>query len=528
MPNPRSLRFGFAFGFLVFAVAWVCLAWPPSQELEPTSGGPQSTEAGAAIAAERPRTSAHDAQREELTVQKPTEDVARFKPVPEVARVRIVDARTLAPLAGVDVYATSQWGGDGSRVTTDKNGVFRLNSSLFAGAWHLNLVDPDSEFLSLLPDRLWLEPDSITEVRLMRPIAELQLEVRGPTGLPVAGATINLARSAEGQARSYRRLWSDEQGLLTLPWPPIGESTSGWRATAFHAEEGSCAPVDLPDAAEPPRTVLQLQAGSRLELQVSNSVHTPYPFLQVRLRSHALTRQAFVAQVSGSLDHLDQNGSHVWTQLPPGEYNLSLRSPVGIGWLERSITLGAETKRVDWIIETPEQAVALEGRLFEDTLDLFPAVHQFVEIRDGVTDELIAGTRTDASGRFRLFGEATGEVVLYTALLDSSVAFPPHVFRFPAGKRDVVLHGKAQIIHEVVLRVTDRATGAPIPNARLLRSDSDFGVLAGSSDAQGLLVAAVIQEHLYVLQAEGFEPRKISGRQARQVFSVELDLASGD
>jgi hypothetical protein len=528
LPDPRSLRFGFGLGIFVFAVAWIALAWPASEDPAPRNESPASEERGAPLALEGLDPVEGLAERTEFAEDSPTESAFPHRGTQENARVQIVDGRTATPLAGIDVHATARWGGGNAVFTTDAEGSFEIADSLRVGAWKLTLVEPESEFDVLQPDLVWLIPATTTVVRRVRPHAQLQIEVRGPTGLPVAGATVNLARKAEGQARSYRRFWSDERGQLSLPWPPAGESTSGWRATAFHVDEGSCAPINLADSEHPALTVLQLETGARLELQVTDSVHAPIPFLQVRLRSLALTQQAFVAQVTGSVDHLDQDGAHVWTQLPPGEYTLSLRSPVNVGWLNRSVTLGDQTERIDWVVDTPVKPIALEGRLFEDKLELFPAVHQFVEIRDGVSDELIAGTRTDASGRFLLFGEATGEVVLYTGLLDSMVSFPPHVHRFPAGKRDVVLSGTTQSIDEVVLRVTDRATGAPIPNARLLRSDSDFDVLAGSSDSQGLLAARVIRRHSYVLTAEGYLPLEMTGSQTRSAFSIELYRTEND
>jgi hypothetical protein len=112
--------------------------------------------------------------------------------------------------------------------------------------------------------------------------------------------------------------------------------------------------------------------------------------------------------------------------------------------------------------------------------------------------------------------------------LDSTVAFPPHVHRFPAGKRDVVLCGSKQSIDEAVLRVTDRVSGSPIANARLLRSDSDFDVLAGVSDSQGILVGRIIRRHSYVLRAEGYVAQEMTGSQARRWSNIELDRDGND
>lgn len=528
MPDPRSLRFGFGLGICLLAAMFTWFAWPTDEAPNPRIGAPAKQEWGASIAVDRPNSVEELAERTEFEPDKPKENAPLPRATQEKARVQVVDGRTAAPLAGVDVYATSRFGGLSARFTTDAEGFFELVDSLRVGAWKLALVGPETEFDTLQPERVWLEPATTAVVRRISPQAKLQFDVRGPTGLAVAGATVNLVHKAEEPASSYQRFWTDEKGQLSVPWPPSGESTRGWRATAFHADEGSCTPVDLADTEHPPLTVLQLEAGARLELQVTDSVHTPISFLEVRLRSLALTQQAFVTQLTGSVDHLDQHGSRVWTQLPAGEYTLSLRSPVDVGWLKRNVTLGVQTERIDWVVDTPQRPIALEGLLYEDELGLFPAVHQFVEVREGVSDELIAGTRTDAAGRFRLFGEASGEVVFYTGLLDSMVAFPPHVHRFPAGKRDVVLFGTKQSFDEIVLRVTDRATGAPIAKARLLRSDTDFDVLAGTSDSRGILVGRVNRRHSYALNAEGYVPVDLTGSQTHSASSIQLKQSGND
>jgi hypothetical protein len=528
LPDPRSLRFGFGLGLCLIAVTLAWLAWPTNEACGPELEALDAEQREAPIAVDRSDAAAGQAERTESAPARQPESLPASRGTEEKARVQIVDGRTAIPVAELDVDARSQWGGLAVACKTDQNGYLELPGSLRAGTWKLSLIEPASEFDALQPERVWLEAASTTVIRLMRPHAKLEIEVRGPTGLLVADATVNLARSADGRTSFYRRFWTDEQGRLSIPWPPSGVSTSGWRATAFHADEGSCAPVDMPATEQPTLAVLPLTSGTRLELQVTDSVHAPIPYLEVRLRSHALTQQAFVTQLSGSLDHLDQQGSRVWTQLPAGEYTLSMRSPVDVGWLSRNITLGAQTERIDWVIDLPQQPIALEGLLYEDGLKMFPAVHQFVEVRDGVTDELIAGTRTDAAGRFRLFGESSGEVALYTGLLDSTVAFPPHVHRFPAGKRDVVLCGSKQSIDEAVLRVTDRVSGSPIANARLLRSDSDFDVLAGVSDSQGILVGRIIRRHSYVLRAEGYVAQEMTGSQARRWSNIELDRDGND
>jgi hypothetical protein len=259
-------------------------------------------------------------------------------------------------------------------------------------------------------------------------------------------------------------------------------------------------------------TQLQLQRGARLDLRVSDPARNPYGYLEVRLRSLSLSRNAFVQQLKNSPTYLDFDGVHFWTQLAPGNYKLSIRSPVGVGWLDREFTMTGQAQRIDWVIETPPQAIALAGRLEDDWGNYSPpVVNHYVQLTDASTGELIAGTRTDMDGRFKLFGEVIGEVVLHTDLLESEFSFPPHEHRFPAGKQDVVLRAGDNPRPELDFRVLDQTTKLAIPRARLVRAESEFDVLAGISTAAGVLRAAIHPHWAYLLQADGYEPARLSG-----------------
>jgi len=284
---------------------------------------------------------------------------------------------------------------------------------------------------------------------------------------------------------------------VEVPWPPATGLTDGWLATAWRSGEGSCQPIEVPDLPEPV-VLVQLVPGTRLELRVSDLANNPFPHAEVRLRSLALSRSAFVRRLtaySGRLDgspqYLSEQGETDWENLPPGEYELSMRSPIGVGWLKRTLFLSGESERVDWQLPAPTEPLALEGQLLADPEWRKPVSNHYLELTDAKTGELIMGTRTDGNGRFRLFGATSGEVVLNTMALEAEHTFPPHQHRFAAGSKDVEVIGAYERKQSVRLRIIDQPTSIPLEGAFLERVDGDLTVRVGRSNSQGILVAEV-------------------------------------
>jgi hypothetical protein len=442
-----------------------------------------------------------------------------FSAEPSLAKFLLVDQASGLPAPGFVVQATSG-GRRPDRIKTDAEGRFELFDSAQFGAWRLAPLEQPGVLLRIEPDLVWADPAQEARIYLDRTDTALQIEVLGATGLPVAGATVDLVRVARGMAQSYLSYASDELGRLRLSWPPSGSEVDRWLAVATHPIEGSCQPTPIEAPSIQPTTVLHLHAGARLELQVSDAARNPYGNLEVRLRSLALARNAFVQQVQNEPRYLAGDGSSVWTQLAPGEYQISIRSPIGVGWLDRKITLTTLDSRIDWVIEQPPGPIALAGRLKTDFL--FVSNH-YVELRDAATGELIAGTRCDSEGNFRLFGEAQGEVVLRTDLLESSWQFPPHEHRFPAGTRDVVLQAESAPTFKRSYRVLDAKTGLPVQRAHLVRAGSEFDILAGISNSMGVLEAELNEGWSYVLQADGYQQLQLTEQPSRWGRTFKLE-----
>ena len=256
-------------------------------------------------------------------------------------------------------------------------------------------------------------------------------------------------------------------------------------------------PVEIPDQPNP-SVHLQIQPGSRFELLVADPAGNPFPHCEVRLRSLAHSHQAFVGQLVASTGHLsgnpsflDAQGEAAWQDLPPGEYELSLRSPVGAGWQRRTVRLSESTKRLVWQLDPPTAPIALSGQLLSDPEGRTPVPHHHIELIDAQSGERITGTRTDGIGRFRLFGASSGVVLLNTHTMDGDHVFPPHLHRFPAGKADVELIGEFTRKQAVRLRVLDQPTSIPLEGAFLERVDGDLKVRVGRSNSQGILAAEV-------------------------------------
>lgn len=533
MPDPRSLRFGFGFGLLLFAAALAWLIWPsePAGPLgEPGAGG--GARQPAATQAELESGQAGTSEEARARTDVSPEPVGNAPSLEggtagrQFGRFQLIDAETRAPVAGV-LLGVRAVGRFDARIRTDEQGRFQLDDSAEVGVWELELLQAQQRFDRLSPTAVWADPFEPVQVLYHRAQSTLAVEVVGQTGLNVAGATIEFARRPGDRTSHYYRFEADESGLLELPWPPEAGLVDGWLATARAPGEGSCLPVTIPDQPDP-RVRLQLQPGTRFELRVTDLAGNPFPHTQVRLRSLALSRNAFVSQLnalSGHLDgspgYLDERGEATWLNLPPGDYELGLRSPVGVGWERRTVSLTQPTERLEWQLPPPTESVVLAGQLLADPEWRTPVPHHYVELTDATSGELIMGTRTDGAGRFRLFGEATGEVVLNTMALEGDHVFLPHQHRFPAGTTDVELIGEFDRKQRVRLRVFDQPTSTPLEGAYLERVDSDLTVRVGRSNSQGILIADVSRHAQWQVRAPGHLRARISLDDLPQVLRLQ-------
>ena len=504
MPDPRSLRFGFGLGAVLFAALLTWFLWPEA------SGSPLGQTGGAAAAGRgedretaqiEPGSSASGEAtglRTEI-LSKPTRQDPLKDGRPEGRKFgsfQLIDAETRAPMPDVllGVRTLQSWD---AKVRTDAEGRFQLDDSAEVGSWDLALLAPADPFASISPAAVWADPYESVKVLYHRSSTRLRIDVVGPTGLPVAGATVEIARRPGQQTTHFFDFTTDDSGRVEVPWPPATGLTDGWLATAWRSGEGSCQPIEVPDLPEPV-VLVQLVPGTRLELRVSDLANNPFPHAEVRLRSLALSRSAFVRRLtaySGRLDgspqYLSEQGETDWENLPPGEYELSMRSPIGVGWLKRTLFLSGESERVDWQLPAPTEPLALEGQLLADPEWRKPVSNHYLELTDAKTGELIMGTRTDGNGRFRLFGATSGEVVLNTMALEAEHTFPPHQHRFAAGSKDVEVIGAYERKQSVRLRIIDQPTSIPLEGAFLERVDGDLTVRVGRSNSQGILVAEV-------------------------------------
>ena len=495
MPDPRSPRFGFGLGLTLLAIVIAWSVWPqgPAGDLAETAprGEGNGTTARTEAEAERSERVRADITPEQIGSQPRIDGRPGGR---AMGLFQLIDAETRAPLPDVliAVQAANRFK---AKVRTNAQGRFQLDDSAEVGSWDLELLQATSRFDRITPTAVWADPYEPVQVLYQRATSQLQLDVIGPTGLPVAGATIELARRPATQTTHYLRFESDEAGRLELPWPPAPGLSDGWLATAWFPGEGSCLPIEVPDQPDP-TAQLRIQPGTRLELRVTDLTGNPFPHCGVRLRSLALSRNAFVGQLSastgqlgGSPVYLDERGEAVWLQLPTGEYELSVRSPVGVGWQERTLHLTEPAESLVWQLEPPTEPVALEGQLLADPERRAPVPDHYVELTDAETGELIMGTRTNGDGRFRLFGASTGEVILNTHAMEGDHVFAPHAHRFPAGKTDVELIGESDRKRSVRLRILDQPTSIPLEGAFLERVDGDLTVRVGRSNAQGILAA---------------------------------------
>lgn len=431
--------------------------------------------------------------------------VPTIDPTP-VASISVLDAQSGLPAPGValEIAAAVDSRDAWREYRTDEKGVIKIKTEYAGKIFQLRPSKRGSRARQVNPELLWVQSEKESVVIVDCSAVALQLHVFGPTRLPAAHAIVHLSQETAGKPAHYLVQETDERGQLTLAWPPAGGSTAGWRAVAQHVDEGASAPQQIPDLAEPERVELFLEAGHRLDLRVQDSAGNAFPYAEVRLRGLQLSQQRFVAQLMADPCYLDFSGEISWTHLLAGNYELSLRSPVGVGWLSRRVEVGPGLAEIVWTIDQEPEPVALAGKLLHGANWPTPIVNQYLELIDAESRKLIAGTRTDAAGAFKLFGDTAGPVLLLPHELDNGHDFGADEFRFPAGKQDVRLEGHKRARYVVAFRVLDAATDEPIPDAILQRRETQLPVIVAHANEQGVLRTEIQEGLRYELTAPGY------------------------
>lgn len=512
--------------------AWVVLRGPDATPPELTEAGPDEFAAPPSAdsdpASGRRRADSAPPTDAEAPAGNPTS-----APVPSAApraRFRLVRAQDGLPLPAVRVRARPHDASPAREWVTDQEGRFALPAAEAERLWRLDLPGAAWELATLAPalvsDRAEWGAGERT-VRVQTPAHALEVEVYAPTGSLVADATIQLHGSAAGDGPAMLRRSTDETGRLRLAWPPPASGAAGWTAQATHPEHGASPVVALPDELPAPPVALHLQAGATLRLRVVDATRTPFPHRKVNLRGLHQSEQLHVAQFR-SAEHLDAHGERVWRNLLPGPYKILLVSPVGRGWLERQVELEPGDHELTWVIDDPAEKIGVSGRLV--LADGSPVVDQFV-MGYRVPGSALAGMRTDADGRFVLFGERrkAERVRLHTnEMEDASARFGADGMHMVAwGEQDVVLVGELIERQSVAVRVHDREGGGPVARAGiwLLPFQGGFEQRLGTTNADGLALIELDPEHPSIdlgIRAPGYSRGRASWRPGRGVVEEGL------
>ena len=158
--------------------------------------------------------------------------------------LRVLDAATRAPLAGIVVAPFERAGVRAQRTVTGEDGTARISTS----CWQIRVLDPEARYLSqdVTP---FLDEETIELVPAERALSLRVLDSR--TSQPIAGVLAWVAKEREDAAAlGIPPRWTDEEGFVLF----ARHATEGWPARQVEAQGGRLV-VDLRAPGYSPRSL---------------------------------------------------------------------------------------------------------------------------------------------------------------------------------------------------------------------------------------------------------------------------------
>lgn len=222
--------------------------------------------------------------------------------------------------------------------------------------------------------------------------------------------------------------------------------------------------------------------------------------------------------------------------LPPGEYELSFRTPRHRRQTQRVLIEAGSTTTVELVVELRDDLASISG-VIEGTsgpLNFDGARlmirHSAVFANYFVTPVETAGEGDVERGTFHFEAVPLGEYTLWMQDLDKFALEPPEV-TVNAGDSEVHLRCQAvsQERAHYVLTVHAWGSGDPVRYPRFgIRLDgSDTWMLNGDADGLVNFSSAVAQPFEWMVGADGFAPRWGSEREFADTESVSVTLEPG-
>jgi len=538
MTRFNSLRVGFGLGagLALITLAWVLLQSGPDSTLGDSDAAENAhlAEETAEADAERPETPL--VRDEQATFKQSGAPTGTNTTAPATMELRlfVVDATSSLPYGELPIElgfrALDSSGALGPRTTrqvkTDSDG--RCSITVLA---ENALCEPFSTEIEgrggqILPASLVLGPERRqVELKVQLPHGRVAFECIDASGSAVPDARLMLYQAAESGPGRFRSVLTDRQGRAHLPADRLPGVAATWSLQAQHPQHGVAGLLPLTALPDGPPQLIQLVRGSQLMVRVLDQQRNPLAHQRARLRSLAQTKQLHVSQAQAGPMYLDERGECTWTQLLPGPYRLSIPSPVSREWHEFDIEISDALEEREFTATLDPLPVALAGRVLGPSGEA--AVHHYLQLHD-TQGELIAGTRTNGHGEFKLFGEAqTASVVLSPQTMDNREwNFQSARLEFPAGKHDVVLVGHARTLQQVRVWVRSAQSGDPIADAMIssLGSATDLEEQLARSNQAGLCVLELDPEETLALGASASAHASMAFDWAPGVDFIEVTL----
>lgn len=263
-----------------------------------------------------------------------------------LSRVRELQGRVLdergKPISGATIDALRS--GDDNLITvlSDGDGFFRLPGTTEETAYVLQVRHP--QFVVPEPVEVWL-PDAdrveiVLESHRELPGGSLWGQVRARDGRPLAGVRVQLDKGLPGAERPICE--SGPDGWYSFPEIDAGNYSVRFAHPGFSESAGDLARVKI-SAGQVARVDFQFSGSESLRGRVVDDAGEPVAGVQISLlgvvdkgedsaKLEASARARFYSSTSSSQGTFDFRG------VPPGPYELIVRSPAGI-YQERRIPI---------------------------------------------------------------------------------------------------------------------------------------------------------------------------------------------
>ncbi|MBL8862833.1 MAG: carboxypeptidase regulatory-like domain-containing protein [Planctomycetes bacterium] len=416
-------------------------------------------------------------------------------PAPDALRSvrgRVLDAQTREPLPGFHVRFLSRRPQNVTAVT-DERGEFLTERELASGVVavsHLpDLTQPryagrhelePGEFL--LPKAGEGAPAFVVELQARVPRRLLEVDVRGPDGLPASDASVSLSagrRDERGTFTAHARDFEVADLAGRARFALFGEEAFQ-NTYRVEAEKGGtlvseAREIDPPLPLDPER--LDLYPGAVLRVRVRNDEGRPVPGVSLWLSTPEAGRFA-----AGRRGETDAEGEHHFTGLRATCWTVSAVHPWTGDAVEKAVDLAAgEYADAELRLSVRSLRLGAQGLVLDERGDPVAGVAVNVQASGSAPVEIT----TDASGRFQYWGLSSAGLLLGFGggFLDDR--FDPALLSVPFGATGLLVRRvERRVERAALIEVVDAETKLPCARAAVWLARPETASLSGTLAVQ--------------------------------------------